>query len=189
MSTGNAPATLQTLTPTPLEYVNPENPFDPDPSKEPEGDPGNDHGNLADPTGEPDPSDPDDGPDDDPEPSNPPSPSPNDNHPDGDRFIEAIMQLLESLRDLWRESTPKSEKIKVRDPDTFDGSNPWKLHDFLVSCNLHFRDHPQVFASDVKRILFIPISKVQHLVGLNQYLMTPPTPLTGYGITRLSSVS
>ena len=36
---------------------------------------------------------------------------------------------------------------------------------------------------------FFPISKVQHLVGLNQDLMTPPTPLTGYGITKLSSAS
>ena len=50
---------------------------------------------------------------------------------------------------------PKSEKIKVRDPDTFDGSNPRKLRDFLVSCKLHIRDRPQVFASDEKRILFI----------------------------------
>ena len=138
MSPGNAPAASQTCTPTLLEYVNPENPFDPDPSQEPEGDPGNDHGDLVDPTGEPDPGDPDD----DPEPSNPPSPSPNDNHPDGNRFIEAIRQLSESLRDLRRDPAPKSEKIKVRDPDTFDGSNPQKLYDFLVSCNLHFRDHP-----------------------------------------------
>ena len=83
-------------TPTPLEYVNPENPFDPDPSQEPEGDPGNNHGNPVDLAGKPDPGDPDD----DPEPSNPPSPSPNNNRPDGDRFIEAIMQLSESLRDL-----------------------------------------------------------------------------------------
>jgi hypothetical protein len=32
----------------------------------------------------------------------------------------------------------RMEKIKVREPDTFDGSDPWKLRDFLVSCNLHF---------------------------------------------------
>jgi len=65
------------------------------------------------------------------------------------------MQLSDSLKDLRRGPAPKSEKIKVRDPDTFDGSNPRKLRDFLVSCNLHFRDRPQVFASDEKRILFI----------------------------------
>ena len=75
--------------------------------------------------------------------------------PDGDRFIETIMALSGSLRDLRRDPAPKSEKIKVWDPDTFDGSNPCKLHDFLVSCNLHFHDRPQVFASDEKRILFI----------------------------------
>ena len=96
MSPDNAPAVSQTCTPTPLEYINPENTFDPNPSQEPEGDPGNNHRNLADPAGEPNPGDPDD----DPEPSNPPSPSPNNNRPDGDRLIEAIMQLSESLRDL-----------------------------------------------------------------------------------------
>ena len=40
-------------------------------------------------------------------------------------------------------------------PDTFNSSNPHKLHNFLVSCNLHFHDCPQVFAADEKRILFI----------------------------------
>ena len=95
MSPGNPPAVSQMHTSTPLDYVNPENPFDPNPSQEPEGDLGNNHRNLLDPAGKPDPGDPDDY----PEPSNPPSPSPIDNCPDGDKFIEAIMHLLESLRD------------------------------------------------------------------------------------------
>ena len=56
----------------------------------------------------------------------------------------------------------KPEKIKVREPDTFDGTNPRKLRDFLVSCNLHFRDRSDVFTSDEKRILFI----VSYLKGL-----------------------
>ena len=103
---------------TPLDYINPEgNPFDPDQPLDPDDGHGNDHG-------DPDPGDPgDDGPANDP---------PADDRPDGDRFIEAIMALSGSLKDLRRDPAPKSEKIKVRDPDTFDGSNPRKLCDFLV---------------------------------------------------------
>ena len=41
------------------------------------------------------------------------------------------------------------------EPDTFDGSDPRKLRDFLVSCNLHFRDRPHAFSSDEKKIVFI----------------------------------
>ena len=133
---------------TPLDYVNPEgNPFDPDQPPDPDNGHSNDHGDLPFPCGDPDPGDPgDDGPANDP---------PADNHPDGDHFIDTIMALSESLRDLHWDPAPKSKKIKVWDPDTFDGSNPRKLRDFLVSCNLHFHDRPEVFISDEKRILFI----------------------------------
>ena len=65
------------------------------------------------------------------------------------------MHLSDNLKDLQRDPAPKPKKIKVREPDTFDGSNPQKLRNFLISCNFHFREHPQVYASDEKRILFI----------------------------------
>ena len=103
---------------TPLDYIDPDgNPFDPDQPPDPDNDQGNDHGDPPPPGGDPDPDDPGDDPD-----NNPPA----DNRPDGDRFIEAIMALSGSLKDLRRDPAPKSEKIKVRDPDTFDGSNPRK---------------------------------------------------------------
>ena len=103
-------------------------------------------------TGDPDPSDPEDN--NNPH-DHPHIPSPTDNRPEGDRFITTLIQLAESLSDLQRDSAPKAEKIKVREPNTFDGSDPRELRDFLVSCNLHFRNRPQVFASDEKKILFI----------------------------------
>jgi hypothetical protein len=31
----------------------------------------------------------------------------------------------------------------------------WKLHSFLVACNLHFQDCPYTFPDDEKKILFI----------------------------------
>ena len=166
---GKSPPKSRSL--TPLEYIDhdPDNPFDPEPPREPDGHPGNDNRYPSDPAGDPtnnppagppgndpDPGDPDDddgddGPPDNPPPNNPPQ----DDRPEGDRFIEALVQLSGSLRDLRRDPAPKPEKIKVREPDTFDGSDPRKLRDFLVSCNLHFRDRPLIFASDEKRILFI----------------------------------
>ena len=144
MSTRNTPGSgtpeepcSQSRVATPLDYINPEgNPFDPDQPPDPDHGHSNNHGDPPFPGGDPDPGDPgDDGPANDP---------PADDHPDGDHFIDAIMALSGSLRDLHQDPTPKSKKIKVRDPDTFDGSNPRNLRDFLISCNLHFRDCPQV---------------------------------------------
>ena len=135
---------------TPLDYINPEeNPFDPDqpPDPDPDDGHGSSHCDLPFPGGDPDPGDPGD----DGSANN----SPADDCPDGDCFVDAIMALSGSLRDLHWDPAPKFKKIKVRDSNTFDGSNPYKLRDFLVSCNLHFRDCPQVFAADEKRILFI----------------------------------
>ena len=85
----------QSCVATPLDYIDPEgNPFDPDNSHS------NDHGDPPPPGGDPG----DDGPANDP---------PADDCPDSDRFIDAIMALSGSLRDLCRDPTPKSEKIKV----------------------------------------------------------------------------
>ena len=47
------------------------------------------------------------------------------------------------------------KKVKVQEPDIFDGADPHKLRDVLVSCNVHFRDCPHVFSSDEKKILFM----------------------------------
>lgn len=48
----------------------------------------------------------------------------------------------------------RPKKVKIWEPDTFNSTDLHKLQDFLVSCNLHFRDHPYVYTSDEKKILF-----------------------------------
>ena len=115
---------------------------DPDPEPDPEHDP--------DPPGPPDPDndpDPDGGPD--------PIPDPDDwNNPRDRFFAQALNAIAQNLAPAPA-PIPRPEKVKVREPDTFDGTDPLKLRDFLVSCNLHFRDRPAVFASDEKKILFI----------------------------------
>ena len=70
-------------------------------------------------------------------------------------FLHALHNLLDSLQNLRQPQVTKPKKIKVCEPNTFKGTNPWKLWDFLISCNLHFLDCSDVFASDKKRILFI----------------------------------
>ena len=89
----------QPRSPTSLDYVDPH----PEPSHEPEGNPVDDNGSTYGPDGPdsaPDPGDPDDNNNRD-DPDNPPQiPTPINNHPEGDRFIKALMHLSGSLKDL-----------------------------------------------------------------------------------------
>ncbi|KIN96352.1 hypothetical protein M404DRAFT_78891, partial [Pisolithus tinctorius Marx 270] len=45
-------------------------------------------------------------------------------------------------------------KTKVRKPDTFDGSDPKKLREFLIQCELNFQDRPRAFRSDRAKVTF-----------------------------------
>ncbi|KIO14825.1 hypothetical protein M404DRAFT_17683 [Pisolithus tinctorius Marx 270] len=42
-------------------------------------------------------------------------------------------------------------KTKVREPDTFDSSDPKKLHEFLIQCKLNFQDRPHAVSQSVER--------------------------------------
>ena len=103
-----------------------------------------------------DPPDPGDGDDSDEDPEDP-------HNDDGvplsnrnERFLEVMSSLTAGISSLCQPpSAPRPEKVKVQEPDTFDGSDPCKLQDFLISCNLHFQDRAHVFSSDEKKILFI----------------------------------
>ncbi|KAG6325718.1 hypothetical protein ID866_13371 [Astraeus odoratus] len=43
---------------------------------------------------------------------------------------------------------------KVCEPDTFDSTDPKKLHEFLVQCELNFHNRPQAFCSDAQKVSF-----------------------------------
>ena len=107
--------------------------------------------------GPPNPGPPDGGPPGGPPgPPNPPNPP---NNPvlnnGGLQFLNTLQAISNNLANLNQLAPPKAKKIKVRDPDIFDGTDPKKIQDFLVSCNLHFQDHPNLFADDEKKILFV----------------------------------
>ena len=44
--------------------------------------------------------------------------------------------------------------MKICEPDQFDGSDPHKLHMFLVQCKLNFQDHPKSFDNDRVKVIY-----------------------------------
>ena len=47
------------------------------------------------------------------------------------------------------------DKVKLREPDPFDGSSPKKLHTFLLQCKLNFRDQKVLFRDDSAKVNYI----------------------------------
>ena len=52
-------------------------------------------------------------------------------------LTEAIRLMTQELR--RRENPERKPKTKAKEPDTFDGSDPKKLNNFILLCNLFFR--------------------------------------------------
>jgi hypothetical protein len=69
-----------------------------------------------------------------------------------------FMRLSEAINNLARNnrctSPSDDSKVKVREPDTFDGSEPRKLHAFFVQCELNFQSKPKTFHSDRAKVNF-----------------------------------
>ncbi|KAG6326364.1 hypothetical protein ID866_12725, partial [Astraeus odoratus] len=47
-----------------------------------------------------------------------------------------------------------SHQIPFHEPNTFDGMDPKKLHEFLVQCELNFCNRPQAFCLDSWKVSF-----------------------------------
>jgi hypothetical protein len=66
-------------------------------------------------------------------------------------LAQAIMLMTAELR---RRDTPsKPTNSKVKEPDTFDGSDPKKLNNFVLLCNLYFRNNSD-YSDDNAKITF-----------------------------------
>ncbi|KAG6327731.1 hypothetical protein ID866_11358 [Astraeus odoratus] len=98
---------------------------------------------------DPDPDDPDndDGGDDDT-----PDPDAEDNP------LLVLTNTISCLSHATRHRPKDSGAVctKVHEPDTFDGMDLKKLHEFLVQCELNFHDRPQAFRLDLQKHL-LPI--------------------------------
>jgi Retrotransposon gag protein/Zinc knuckle len=64
----------------------------------------------------------------------------------------AITLMTEELR--RRDGSSRAPPVgKTKEPDTFDGSHAEKLNNFILLCNLHFRNNP-AYASDEAKVTF-----------------------------------
>ena len=75
-------------------------------------------------------------------------------------LAEAIMLMTAELR---RRDPPSSssKRAKTKEPDTFDGSDPKKLNNFILLCNLYFRQN-SAYSNDAAKINFA----LSHLRGI-----------------------
>jgi hypothetical protein len=64
-------------------------------------------------------------------------------------LAEALMLITSELR---RRDTP-AKRAKAKEPDTFDGSDPKKLNNFILLCNLYFRTNPS-YSNDSTKVTF-----------------------------------
>ncbi|KAG6326191.1 hypothetical protein ID866_12898, partial [Astraeus odoratus] len=99
---------------------------------------------------DPDPRDPDDPDDNDGGDDNASDPSVEDNP------ILVLTNAITCLSNATRHRPKDSGAActKVHEPDTFDGMDPEKLHEFLVQCELNFHDRLQAFHLDVQKVGF-----------------------------------
>ncbi len=83
---------------------------------------------------------------------------------------DTLRQFSQTMSILVRNSgAPRSTKSNLRNPDTFDGSDPDKLPLFLSQCYLHFAERTQDFPGDDDKIYFI----ISYLRGIAQQWFTP----------------
>ena len=86
---------------------------------------------------------------------NSPTPSNNTLTPDPLLLFAQAVQALTRVASASADRNSSSGKTKVRKPDTFDGTDPRKLHAFLVLCELNFQNRPKAFATDRAKVTYV----------------------------------
>ena len=94
------------------------------------------------------PDDDPDNPDDDPDHDDDDESNPDPDDDDEPNLATALQRLAKSLK------KPKNPRTKVKEPDTFDGSDSRTLRNFLVQLALNFRDSARSnsFKEDVNKV-------------------------------------
>ena len=69
-------------------------------------------------------------------------------------MAKALQLLTQELR-CWDSSAPPPahKQAKAKEPDTFNGTEPKKLNNFILFCNLYFRTNP-AYSDDAMKIMF-----------------------------------
>ncbi|KAG6326432.1 hypothetical protein ID866_12657, partial [Astraeus odoratus] len=96
----------------------------------------------------------------DPDPDDPDNDDGGDNDmPDPDAKDNPLLMLTNAISHLscatrCRPKDSGAVHTKVCEPDTFDGTDLKKLHEFLIQCELNFHDRPQAFRLDLWKVSF-----------------------------------
>src|SRR5215475_4318025 len=67
---------------------------------------------------------------------------------------QALTQLASATAALRQPVSDRGPKTMLREPDTFDGSDPQKLQPFLALLALNFRDRPSAFRTQESRVVY-----------------------------------
>src|SRR6266481_6376701 len=74
--------------------------------------------------------------------------------PDKTHLPQSNAEVLASAIDKVVKSNLPN-KVKLWDPELFDGSHTWKLHTFILQCKLNFCDHSDLFQDDMMKVNYM----------------------------------
>ena len=64
-----------------------------------------------------------------------------------------ITEMANTINTLVQSNVPS--RVKLREPDTFDGSDLKKLQTFLLHCKLNFQDRPDIFPDRITKVNYV----------------------------------
>src|SRR6266850_2107832 len=67
--------------------------------------------------------------------------------------LSEVQKFAKAIGDIVKTGGPS--KPKLREPDTFDGSDSRKLRTFILQCKLNFRDRPDLFQDDKSKVNYV----------------------------------
>src|SRR5882672_9666492 len=67
--------------------------------------------------------------------------------------LSEVQKFAKAIGDIVKTGGPS--KPKLREPDTFDGSDSRKLRTFILQCKLNFRDCPDLFQDDKSKVNYV----------------------------------
>ncbi|KIN94165.1 hypothetical protein M404DRAFT_168981 [Pisolithus tinctorius Marx 270] len=141
--TSNTPTPRHPTAPIPKGDPGDDGPGDNDDNHPEDDDPGNDPGDNGPGDDNPEDNDPEDDldfPDPDTEPAV--------------TVFDSLAKAIKLLARNTRTSPESSSRTKLREPDTFDGTDPKKLRAFFIQCELNFQDRPRAFRTNRAKVIF-----------------------------------
>ena len=61
--------------------------------------------------------------------------------------------IQQTTQELHHRETQSTKRAKAKEPDTFDGTDPRKLNNFILLCNLYFHSNP-AYSDDSAKVTF-----------------------------------